>query len=494
MRKHIIFIIAALVLPSCLMAQQRADSTMQQTLTLERDFSPIVQNSNKIDIQPAPQTFKATKTEAVFADWEADAVRSSEIGVIQAGQVVARRQDPTLGYLQLSGGNNLNADLRAGIHSGDFALDADGFCSNSYVDLLKGRVRGTYSHTLASDGQLSAHVTAQGLRAEHFRKHHGGSIGADFGYENDAFRLLLGYSFQSVMQSHENVFSASMRYGLYDRSDLWQAYIDLPLGIALCSGSNYFTVKPELHLTFTPSDGQWKRYDLSLAAGTRRPELYSVLQQLLLVDRDTEYGTTIDVFDAKLSFANHEQGYLRWGLSASARMSKHALGVRSTWMPQDETLIMLWSPFFVPGSNLVFTSRDDLYLAAEAYFNYEYSRYFGINAKACFQKHSSREASLGAPTLMGSFHMVSHPGNVSIDLGFDTSIDRQMRCCNLAESGYIKHNLKNIYDLNFRLDWQVRPSFSVTAFGNNLLNRKTELLPYVKDQGINLHVGLKWVF
>ena len=108
-----------------LMAQSATDTTMNRTMLLERDFSPIVQQKNKIDRPPATQEVQQKKNNAVMADWQAITVKSAEIGVMPAGQVVAEAHDADDGYLELSAGNFWNTDLKAGLKWDEFQIDAN---------------------------------------------------------------------------------------------------------------------------------------------------------------------------------------------------------------------------------------------------------------------------------------------------------------------------------------------------------------------------------
>lgn len=496
MRKHYIIYIAALFTSAGAFAQQRADSTMQQSLTLEREFSPIVQKTNKIDRQPAPQPIQESHSQATYAEWEADAVRSSEIDVIPSGRITTPQLDPALGYVQASAGNYVNADVRAGIRKGDFSLDADGLYSVSDLNIMTGNVKATYSHTLGNEAQIETDIKAGGMISEldtpEARKHKGGTAGADVSYENDSFKALLGFDHQAVGSASQNSVNASLRYGIYEKSQRWQAYFDLPARFTFADGSNnYLTVKPTLHLTLLPSGGQWRKFEASIASGTSRPGCYELMQQLPVAMFREKYGTAFDIADATISYEDNEQGHFRWGLSAQARLTNDALCI--TAHPD------LYTAFLDRGTIVTFLPDEDFFIAGEAHVDYEYSRYFGIKAKARYQHHSSLGAALGQPLMVGSVHFVSAPGKVRIDLGVDAGIDRKVPYNNYSDMigivGYgWTYNLGDIYDLNFRIDWQINRHFRAFAFGRNLLNRSTELLPLVEAQGINIHGGLRWDF
>jgi len=112
------------------LAWGQKDSTMlNQSVTLEREFTPTVRQYQKIDRQPAAIATPASATNEVpeFATFEPDVVTSNEIQVVPAGQVVVEPSAEPMGYVQGVLGTYWNADLEAGVHGKEFAVDALGF-------------------------------------------------------------------------------------------------------------------------------------------------------------------------------------------------------------------------------------------------------------------------------------------------------------------------------------------------------------------------------
>ncbi|MBQ0057458.1 MAG: hypothetical protein KBT20_07365 [Bacteroidales bacterium] len=533
MKPYFLFIAA---ISATALGQHRPDSAMQQTLTIEREFAPIVQKAVKIDRQPAPQEVQASRSEASFADWEADAVRTPDIGVVPAGQIIARPSADSLGYLRLSAGNYWNTDLAAGFHRGDFRIDTKGFFTEGDLKLpmsdelgqrpewrsmlLTGGFDAAYSHTLSNEAQLTINAVADGMVVnlfpyeynpvslsiertdDHLRTQHGGMAGASIAYETDRLLLRAGYAHDgftspyNVIQPFEyahpldlrtNTIDGMIRYGWYETSSLWQASIDLPVSGIFANKKQFFTIRPVLHLSFLPADGQWKRWYADLACGTRRDAPYSVMQRLPLVLTYGEPSLTTDIFDLTIGYEDNEQGYLRWGGSVRLRNT------------EDELCAVAYS---YRGTQLKLGQENCTYISADLHVDYEYSRYFGIKANALWQHHSCDATGLGDPELTAAIHLLSHPGKVTLDLGYDCALGRHFQLFNpqydiLVDPYYempSNHTLKNIQDLNFRIDWQFRPSFSLFAFGRNLLNQKYELWPNIPAQRINLHAGFSWKF
>ena len=519
-----IFLFSVFLFPSLLLAQEQ-DSAMVQSVRLERDYSPVVQQKSKIDRQPALQEVQKGKSDASYIDWQVDAVRSSEIGVVPAGEVIATDPaDASLGYLELSAGNFWNTDLRAGLRMGDFAVDAKGFYTQSRLKLphslyfpesdsigsgrwhnrlLSGDVTGTYSVTLANDAQFDAHLGLAGTSVRTFNyQFYGqstdtlvrtadeaglqsfGRIFGDVGYETDAFRLRLSYDFNKLSVSDSlptdwrtNTLMLSGTYGIYD-NDRWQASLDLDLGGVFGRTSNYFILHPTLHVSVMPDALAWRRFYADLGFGRRRQSLYDVMSQLPIACFDEEYKPSADCIALRLGYEDNDQGYLRWGVAAELEYVEDELCAEA--VPVDTT------------------SRDGLYMrimqddcfafGLEGHVDYEYSRYFGLKADLHLHTHSCEAAGMGDPHLRMALHALSNPGKVHMDLGLDFGFMREVQ--------YIGHSysLGSIADLNYRLDWQCRDNLSVFAFARNILNHRYELWPGVPAQGINLHAGFRWEF
>jgi outer membrane receptor protein involved in Fe transport len=95
-----------------------ADSTLQQSMTLERDFAPIVRDANKIQTQPTVEQPSLTQRHAVrFADWLATPASSTDLTRLPAGRVFdTDHVETNRGYLDFALGNYWNTDLRAGYY------------------------------------------------------------------------------------------------------------------------------------------------------------------------------------------------------------------------------------------------------------------------------------------------------------------------------------------------------------------------------------------
>lgn len=507
-----------------MMAQETADSTMNQSVRLARDYSPVVQQKNKIDRQPAQQEIKQSKSDASYIDWKVDAVKSSEIGVVPAGEVITTDSEEQMGYIELSAGNYWDTDLKAEYKIDDFTIDAKGFFTQSQLKLphpvyfapqdslgnkkwhnrlLNGDIMGTYSVTLDNNAQFEAHLGAAGTSAKMFNyqffglstdtlqmvtdkpgKQSWGRILGDASYEDDNFKLKLGYEFNKLSVSDSlpcdwrtNTLMLSGTYGIYDH-DNWQAALDLDLGGVFGKEKSYFIAHPTLHLSLIPNELEWRRFFVDLGFGTRRESLYELMNRMPVGYMEEEYKLSTDCFDLRLGYEDNNQGYLRWGTEVELKYIKNELCAEAVAVDT--------------------TSRDGMYMritqdncfafSAGAHLDYEYNRYFGAKANLHFHSHSCKAAGMGEPHFEMGLHALSNPGRVKMDLGLDLQCKREMQY--MGQS----YDLGSLADVNFRIDWQCSDNLRLFAFGRNLLNQEYELWPGIPAQGINVHAGFKWDF
>lgn len=503
---------------STIQAQTAQDSTMNQTVRLERDFSPIVQQKNKIDRQPALQEVQQKKNTATLANWQVESVRSSEIGIVPAGQVVAERKEEQSGYVQFSAGNYWNADLRAGATLDEFSVDAKGFYTKSSLELpypvlngteledqkwdnmlMRGDILGTWSHTCGNEAQLEAHVGARGSVVKTFNyqiyggttdtlskvvdeatKQRWGQICGDISYETNDFKLFLGYDFTHLTPSdslpcdwRSNTIQFRGTYGIYDQ-DNWQASADLDMSGVFGKEESYFTIHPTLHFSYIPELNTWKRIYADLGFGSRHEALMDVMNRVPLAYILEEYKNSTDVCDLHIGYEDNDQGYLRWGAEIQ-------------WSYVKDALCSVVYPAFLTGFDGQYLGilQDDSYVFGfKANVDYEYSRYFGIKAGMDLKTYSCKEAGMGDPHFKLNTHILSNPGKVKMDLGFDLGASRKIQC----------YDLEAIADLNYSILWQCNDNLNVFASARNILNKQYQLWPGVPAQGFNVHAGFTWVF
>lgn len=529
-RAKVIFPFSIFLLPLFLHAQETADSTMNQSVRLARDYSPVVQQKTKIDRQPAQQEIKQNKSDASYIDWKVDPVKSSAIGVVPSGEVITTDKEDRMGYVELSAGNYWNTDLKAGVQIDDFSIDAKGFFTQSQLKLpfpvyfpmqdslcnkkwhnrfLNGDIMGTYSVTLDNDTQFEAHLGAAGSSVKTFNyQFYGlssdtlqmvsekpghqswGRILGDASYENDNFRIKFAYEFNKLSAAdsisttidslpgnwRNNSLMLSSTYGIYNH-DNWQASLDLDLG-GVFGKKNYFIIHPTLHVSVMPNALEWRRFYADLSFGRRRESIYNVMNQMPIAYMENEYKPSVDCIDFTLGYEDNEQGYLRWGAEFKLAYVEDDLGTEA--MPADSTGF--------DGLYLRLSQDDSFNFGVNAHVDYEYNKYFGAKASFDLETSSSDYINTGAANMKLSLHALSSPGKVKMDLGFDLGAMREVLYLGKM------YDLGTTADLNFRLDWQCNKDLRVFAFAKNILNQQYELWPGIPAQGFNVHAGFKWEF
>lgn len=504
------------------LAQSETDSTMTQSVRLERDFSPVVQQKNKIDRQPAQQEVKQKKADATLADWQVEPVRSSQVGIVPAGQVIAEHKQEQSGYVSLSAGNYWNTDLKAGAHLDEFSVDAKGFFTKGNLklpfpvltdeglsdkkwesSLLSGEILGTWSHACNNEAQVEAHLGAKGTAARTFNyqflglstdtlsqvcdktgKQRWGQILGDVSYETDQLKLALGYDFTHLTTPDSlpsdwttNTIQFKGSYGWYDNAN-WQASLDLDLGGTFGKEKSYFTIHPTLHLSLIPDPEAWRRFYIDLGFGTRHEALMEVMNQLPIAFFTEEYKNTTDALDFHIGYEDNDEGYLRWGAELELGYTKDELCAEA--VSADTTGF--------DGLYMKILQDDCFTYGIQGHVDYEYNRFFGAKANILFHGHSCDAAGLGQPHLKMNLHLLSNPGPVQMDLGLDMGFKRE-----ILYMGEM-FDLGSDVDLNYSLLWQCNPDFKVFGSLHNILNRQYQLWPGVPAQGFNVHAGFTWVF
>lgn len=482
MNKNYIFsIVLGLSLVSVPVYGQK-DSTLHQTMTVERDFSPIVRDANKIDLQPSYEEPTIQKSPTTFSSWEAGEARSNQIGHMAAGQVIAQDDPYKRGYLEFSAGNYWNADLKAGLYYKEFTVNLNGFFTNGNYDLpyycsdgsdapqwknrmLNGDIKVGYDHMFPDGSRIRAHVGAGGRNynmlnqlytgealsselcqdlypigytyANSYKlslsqdmvknptvKQKLGNVNVDVSYERNGAFMQLGFDHSGLdlPDLSENEFTVKGGYGLYEE-DGWQLIADLNMGMQFCD-KNYFTIMPELHFSVF-GDGRLSRFYVDATGGIRRPNLYQQMLNTPYAFPSFGYGKEKQLFDVTLGYEDNEKGYLKWGVYAGTSLTLDEL--------YDETNTSIFSPeYFVDYQDketlkncITFTSlaHDDRFeFKAGAYLDYEYGKVFA--AKGDFHLHTNSRYC--EPLVNLGVHFISNPvEKFKVDLSFDGGFKRE---------------------------------------------------------------------
>ena len=509
------------------------DTTLQQSMVVERDFSPIVRDANKIDQQPKQEEIAIKKSATRYADWLAPTATSSEVGVMPAGQVIAT-DNPESGFIKFSAGNYINADLSAGVSYKDFFAELNGFATQGDLDLpylmfspsmtstengqlssgtwenrmMNGDVKLGIDHIFLNSSRVRAYVCASGRNYNMMNmkllpaamvdpdfindndflydisslnednKQKAGRLGAGVIYDINAFSIDLQYlrDAEKLFDCSENTVKLGGKYGWYDY-DKKNFTIALNLGMQFGEENN-FTCMPEIEYSRFGSTSL-SRFYVNAKAGVSRYELFDLLSVMPMASNLWDYSQEATLFDVTLGYENNDNGSFHYGAYIGAALIGDRLDAEMS-----DTFAQL-------------VQDDEFEFTAGAYMDYEYSKYFKTKAGVKF----SSNPRFGGEKLNVGLHFLSNPSSkLSLDLGFDGGIDRKMAyCTNYVESAddQLKRyetdvDLGNILDLNFRADYQLMDNLNIFINGKNLLNNEYQLWAGVPAQKINIHAGFKW--
>ena len=505
-------------------AQTEQDTAMNRTMRLERDFSPIVQQKNKIDQQPATQPVQTKKNNATMADWKVSSVKSAEIGVMPVGQVIASPQHEEDGYFELSAGNYWNTNLKAGIVLDEFRLDASGNFNKGKQKLpfdvyhptqdslssekweerkLTGQIQATYSHETNDEASVEVHFGMSGTSVNTFNfdfyhfstdtlvqmgakhgKQSWGKIFGDISYETDQFKLGAYYDFSkftspdSISGKHlANTLLFNAAYGWYDQ-DTWQASMDVTLGGVFGKEKSYFILHPNLHLSLIPDPSAWRRFYVDLGFGSRREGLTNLLEHVPFAQFDKEYKSTFDAMDLHLGFEDNNSGYLRWGAEVQLGFIKNALCAKAVSVDTTHREGLYMNIF----------QDDDFRFGLKGHIDYEYSRYFGTKIDWTLITHSCKAATFGDPTFLLNWHCLSHPGKLTLDFGMDFGFG--------CKTQYRKeeYDLGPAINLNLRADWQCNDDWRLFAGLHKEFGENPEIFPAIPYQTFHIFAGFHWDF
>ncbi|MDO4496848.1 MAG: TonB-dependent receptor [Bacteroidales bacterium] len=511
---------------------QVADTTLTQSLTIERAYSPVIKEATKIDRMPAEKEITVTRQPVTYADKRSESLSPTQIKHMPAGQVVVSRNTAENGYLSLSAGNYWNADLRAGVRKDSLAVDVDGFFTYGSLrvpypnneghkmkwdsKLLRGNIKATYGFELNNGDKLLTAAKVGGNAAnmfnfEHKYSDHGehrlnaitlgdpynqrwGQIQIGANYVNERFNVKLGYEHVGVKfpDVSDNIIELEGNVHIYD-DEQWivsaSLHTDLTFG-----EETYFAIKPEVQASYMPDPDSWRCLYAKLGAGSRHENRYKLMNRMPILYAD-DYKNSGDIFDLTLGWEDSENGMFRYGASVNLRYTEDEISAVSEFTNKVENH---GSEQRVTAIGLMghLVSDDCFSALIEAHAIYELNRFFGAKAEIKYLAESCNYRGFGDPHFMTNLHLLGTYGKWKGDLGFEGGFDREMKFLypDNASGGVDKIKLESIANLNLRADYQHTQNLSFSAWINNILNHKAELWAFVPAQGINVHVGFNWKF
>lgn len=463
-------------------AQNRADSTLTQSLTLEREFSPIIQGANKVDRQPEIEEVSVKRTTPTYTGINAAPVSPTQIGIMAAGQVLAEQEPEQSGYLDFSAGNYWNSLLDAGYKMGELSFKADGYFTNGYTkapfyrptyengvanasrpnwegNLFSGRLTANWTHSLDNEAELSAYLTAGGVSARTFnfatiyntptspgdptyvdcgdliyedkfetKRQAFGQFKAGIAYEAEAWDVELEYDHTGLKYPDisDNALGLNASY-CFSNNAQWITLASLHTDLTFTDEKNYFAIKPTVEVSYLPDELSLRRIYAKLGVGTNRPGLYSIMERCPLTypiasEGQELYKTPFDLYDFTLGWEDSENGAFVYGLSANAYQTRNQLCGIMTFVPSS---VAEATPYQL-GSFQKLVNTTCFNLDVEAHARYEYNRYFAMSLNAVYYYQDNHLAAMCEPTFRGIVHLLSNPDRFKFDLSFRTELDRQM--------------------------------------------------------------------
>ncbi len=532
------YILSSLFFGICIGVLAQQDSAW--TMTLERDFAPIVHQTDKIDRTPEIEQPVVNRTAVEYSRWEAQPSSRSETGNLPFGQVVVERPQDTIGWVEAHIGYPLAGALEAyARHSGwsvnlggqavwhDRKLNHDDWkkagndydWKSKYVD---GHLRIGYDHsfgdTFNEKARIRAHAGAEGMIFKGFNWSADFSrqtapawkqadslqsktqvytvfAGTEFDYGQWAFDLNYSYTRLQGPSGTEIIRLLRQNYDFDDVSHFINGSIrwygtdfgklrfaaSLPFGVAFGNWDG-FLLKPTIRLSYLPDQNKWRRFFVDAGAGWSHTSMRRYLHASPFLTQGEFQDKEFDIIDAVAGWEDYEQGYLKYKIWVSAKWAVNTVG---GYMSADLPKSL--------GLRTVVEGDDNLALRAGVDMQYEYNRYFRVNFDARWVHHSSNRM-IPEPSYNVGLHLLSSPSDrLDLDLGFEGGWDRKGLLLDGSRNEY-KIDMGDIRNLMFRADCRIFSSLSVFLWGDNLLNRNFDRWALVPARRLTVSVGAKWSF
>lgn len=384
MKTSILFIAGAFC--SIGVQAQEADSTLNQSVTIERAYLPVFKEANKIDRQPAIEEIKVNHTPATYAETNSPNVRPDEIHDMRVGQVVATPSPTQEGFLSFSAGNYWNTDIQAGYRKGEFSFGADGYltsaslktpylrCDGSVVlptyaysaddlnslyskgtwnsMLCRGNLNAGYNHTFDNMHRINANASFGGsfcniMNYDNFlipyfdeegntqmllmqsktksSLQHWGHLLFDAQYEARNFDVKFAFEHVGVKHPdlYENTLSILANILAY-RQDEWLVTAALNSSLIFGKEKNHFTIRPEVELSYMPDSYNWRRAYVNIGIGSHRESLNELMNRMPLTYY-TDYDNAFDAFNLTLGWEDSDKGWLKYGASVNMNIVRNDL-------------------------------------------------------------------------------------------------------------------------------------------------------------------------
>ncbi len=104
-------------------AQTDNKNTLQRAVTIEKEFTPIVQDASKINVIPEMEVSASARPDIRYTEWKNARNETPTLDLLPAGDGGVEAPDHQRGYAQIEMGNYLNINANAGIRIVDRQRD-----------------------------------------------------------------------------------------------------------------------------------------------------------------------------------------------------------------------------------------------------------------------------------------------------------------------------------------------------------------------------------
>lgn len=142
-------------------AQTNNKSSLQRAVTIEKEFTPIVQDASKINVMPEMEVSASQRPDIKYTEWKNARNESPTLDTLVAGKGGVEAPDRQRGYAQIEIGNYLNLNANAGVRLIDKSHDQLllWYQHNSTNGTLSYLTNNNETHQRRNDNRLHARYT-----------------------------------------------------------------------------------------------------------------------------------------------------------------------------------------------------------------------------------------------------------------------------------------------------------------------------------------------
>ena len=104
-------------------AQTDNKKSLQRAVTIEKEFTPIVQDASKINSIPEMEVSASERPDIKYTEWKNAREETPSVAILPAGDNGVEAPDRQRGYARIEIGNYLNINANAGLRIIDKTRD-----------------------------------------------------------------------------------------------------------------------------------------------------------------------------------------------------------------------------------------------------------------------------------------------------------------------------------------------------------------------------------